>query len=99
AALRRALEAGELVNFFQPKVSLADGAASGVEVLVRWQHPQDGLVYPDRFIAMAEESGLIDALSRSVLSAALRQARAWRNIGLDLHVAVNVSMDNLRSLE
>jgi EAL domain-containing protein (putative c-di-GMP-specific phosphodiesterase class I)/FixJ family two-component response regulator len=99
AALRRAIEAGELINFYQPKVSLGNGAATGVEVLVRWQHPQDGLVYPDQFIAVAEENGLIDALSRSVLKAALHQARAWRDIGLDLHVAVNVSMQNLRPLE
>jgi EAL domain-containing protein (putative c-di-GMP-specific phosphodiesterase class I)/CheY-like chemotaxis protein len=99
AELRRAIETGELVNFYQPKVSLANGAATGTEVLVRWQHPQDALVYPDQFIAVAEESGLIDTLSRAVLSAALHQARAWRDIGLDLHVAVNVSMENLRPLE
>jgi EAL domain-containing protein (putative c-di-GMP-specific phosphodiesterase class I)/CheY-like chemotaxis protein len=99
AELRRAIDSGELINFFQPKVSLANGAASGVEALARWQHPQDGLVYPDRFISVAEENGLIDALSRNVLSAALGQARAWRDSGLVLHVAVNVSMDNLRSLE
>lgn len=99
AELRRAMEAGELVNFYQPQVSLADGAVSGVEVLVRWQHPQDGLVFPDRFITVAEENGLIDALSHCVLGAALRQARAWLESGLDLRVAVNVSMENLRPLE
>ena len=97
--LKRAIASGELVNHYQPKVELATGALIGVEALVRWQHPHDGLVYPDQFIATAEDSGLIDDLTHAVLTAALRQARAWRNGGLDLQVAVNVSMENLASLD
>ncbi|WP_137890671.1 EAL domain-containing response regulator [Ramlibacter sp. 2FC] len=98
-ALRDAILQGRLVNHYQPKVNIATGHVTGVETLVRWQHPEDGLVYPDRFIGLAEEHGLIDALTRVVLSDALRQARRWRDAGLDLHLAVNVSMDNLAVLE
>jgi EAL domain-containing protein (putative c-di-GMP-specific phosphodiesterase class I) len=71
----------------------------GVEALVRWQHPEQGLVFPDRFIATAEENGLIDALTHEVLVNSLAQARRWTDRGLDLRVAVNVSMDNLTALD
>ncbi len=97
--LARGIEAGELVNHYQPKVDFANAQCSGVETLVRWQHPKDGLVYPDRFIALAEEAGLIDALMRAVLRNALRDARRWREQGLELQMAVNVSMDNLQELD
>lgn len=97
--LWRAITGGKLVNYYQPKVDLASGAVTGVETLVRWRHPEDGLVFPDQFIATAEEHGLIDELTRVVLTNALRQARIWQDAGLHLHVAVNVSMDNLGSLE
>jgi EAL domain-containing protein (putative c-di-GMP-specific phosphodiesterase class I)/AmiR/NasT family two-component response regulator len=90
---------GQLVNFYQPKVDVATGAVAGVETLVRWQHPEDGLVYPGQFIGIAEESGWIDDLTRTVLRQAMRQCRAWRDEGLELRVAVNVSMDNLSSVD
>lgn len=96
--LRRAIAGGELVNYYQPKVDIASGAVVGVECLVRWRHPTDGLVFPDQFIGVAEEHGLIDDLTGCVLRSALRQARAWQDAGLDLHLAVNVSMDNLAAL-
>ncbi len=99
AELERAIAADELVLHYQPKVALASGALIGVESLVRWQHPRLGLVYPDRFISLAENHGLIDALTLAVLSAALRQSRRWRDAGLDLQMAVNVSMDNLAALD
>lgn len=97
--LWRAITGGKLVNHYQPKVDIASGAVTGVETLVRWQHPEDDLVFPDQFITTAEEHGLIDELTRAVLIAALRQARLWQDAGLHLRVAVNVSMDNLGSLE
>lgn len=97
--LRQAIADGELINHYQPKVELASGAVTGIETLVRWQHPQDGLIFPDLFIPAAEESGLINELTRSVLRRALRHARAWHDDGLPLQVAVNVSMDNLVSLD
>lgn len=97
--LERAIVEAQLINHYQPKVDLASGALVGVEALVRWQHPQDGLVLPDQFIASAEAHGLIDALTRDVLTRALRQARQWRDAGLPLQMAVNVSMDNLEELD
>lgn len=96
--LRQAIVGGELICHCQPKVSLSTGALTGVEILVRWQHPTDGLVFPDRFVAVAEEHGLIDDLTQSVLRNALRQTRAWFDAGHALHVAINVSMDNLSKL-
>ena len=97
--IRRAIAVGELENYYQPKVEFASGAIAGVEALVRWHHPRDGLVGPDQFIPTAEEHGLIDELTRAVLSATLRQARLWQDAGWHLHVAVNVSMDSLAALE
>ncbi|OYY95777.1 MAG: hypothetical protein B7Y41_00320 [Hydrogenophilales bacterium 28-61-23] len=98
-AVRRAIVGGELVNHYQPKVDVASGAFTGVETLVRWQHPDDGLVFPDEFIGVAEENGLIDDLTGVVLTEALGQTRRWRDQGLNLRVAVNVSMHNLARLE
>jgi EAL domain-containing protein (putative c-di-GMP-specific phosphodiesterase class I) len=97
--LRDAISRGELVNRYQPKVALATGVVIGVETLVRWQHPRDGLVMPGDFIPAAEEHRLIDPLTRQVFTNALRQARHWLDAGLHLQVAVNVSMDNLNALE
>lgn len=97
--LRHAIASGELVNYYQPKVDIPSGRVVGVETLVRWRHVEDDLVFPDQFISTAEEHGLIDQLTRTVLAAALRQARVWLDSGLNLRVAVNVSMDNLVSLK
>lgn len=99
AEIARAIKNGELVNYYQPKVSVPEGELVGVETLVRWQHPRDGLVFPDQFIDVAEKNGLIDELTQVVLSSALRQSALWRTAGLALSVAVNVSMDNLKSLD
>lgn len=93
--VRLAIANGELVNYYQPKVALADGRVVGVEALVRWQHPVDGLVFPDQFIGVAETHGLIDDLTRVVLCDALAQAQTWRDMGIELQMAVNLSMDNL----
>ncbi len=93
--LRRAVDQGELVLHYQPKIELSTGGLEGVEALVRWQHPMRGLIAPDQFIAVAEQAGLIDALSQWVLRAALRQCRAWRRGGLDIPVAINLSPRNL----
>jgi len=67
----------------------------GVEALVRWRHPRQGLIPPDRFIPLAEQTGLIAPLTDWVLEVALRQSQAWAGDGLDLGVAVNLSMWNL----
>lgn len=95
--LRAAIANGELVNYYQPKVEPATGWVMGVETLVRWRHPTDGMVYPCEFIGVAESHGLIDDLTRVVLTGALAQAKAWQEAGLSLQLAVNVSIDNLAS--
>lgn len=97
--VRSAIDHGELVNYYQPKVAVATGQVAGVETLVRWQHPQDGLVMPSQFVDVAETHGLIDQLTRQVITQAIDQASAWRKAGLALRVAVNVSMSNLNSLD
>ena len=97
--LRAAISNGELVNYYQPKVAVATGEVVGVEALVRWRHPVHGMVFPDQFIGVAEAHGLIDDLTRVVLTGALAQAKAWQQAGLVLWMAVNVSMDNLSSLD
>jgi EAL domain-containing protein (putative c-di-GMP-specific phosphodiesterase class I)/CheY-like chemotaxis protein len=99
AELAAALRNGELLNYYQPKVSIASGRVVGVEALVRWQHPRDGIVYPDNFIPLAEQCGLIDELTRVVFGGAMADTRAWHDAALDLSVSVNVSMDNLHSLD
>lgn len=91
AELRLALERRELLLHFQPKLALADGALLGVEALVRWQHPQRGLLPPTDFIDLAERSGLMAGLGRQVVAMAVAQVRAWLDSGLELNVAVNVS--------
>ena len=98
-AVARAIATGQLVNFYQPKVDIATKSAIGVEALVRWEHPTDGLVYPAQFITVAEDHHLIDALTREVVRSALAQSKRWRMEGLHLRMAINVSMDNLSSLE
>jgi len=96
--LHDAINKDELVNYYQPKVAIATGNVVGVETLVRWLHPEDGLVFPDQFISVAETHGLIDDLTQVVLANALAQLSAWKAEGLKLHMAINVSMSNLMSL-
>ena len=97
--VRAAIVNGELVNYYQPKVDVASGKVVGVESLVRWRHPQNGMVFPDQFIGVAEEHGLIDDLTRAVIGDAFAQAKTWQDDGLHLRVAINISMDNLATLE
>ena len=91
ADLRRAVDRGELFLHYQPVVGVATGAISGVEALVRWRHPERGVVPPNDFIPLAEESGLIVALGRWVLREACRQAAEWHRRWPHLRVGVNVS--------
>jgi EAL domain-containing protein (putative c-di-GMP-specific phosphodiesterase class I) len=93
--LRRAIDSQQLVLHYQPKVDAHSGRVLGVEALVRWQHPQHGLLPPDEFIPLAERTGLIGPLTHYVLDAALRQCRAWQQTGRELTVAVNVSARRL----
>ncbi|HEX6418026.1 MAG TPA: bifunctional diguanylate cyclase/phosphodiesterase [Acidimicrobiales bacterium] len=98
ADLREALESDGLDVCFQPKVELASGKVRGAEALVRWNHPRLGRVRPDEFIAIAEHTGDIRALTMVVMRRALAECRGWRDLGLDMSVAVNLSARNLLDL-
>ncbi len=96
--LHYAIERQELVLHYQPKVNLATGAIIGAEALIRWRHPQRGLIPPAQFIPIAEDCGLIVAVGQWVLREACRQMRAWQVVGLaPLCVAINVSAMELRA--
>ena len=85
----------QFVLHYQPKIDVATGATFGAEALVRWQHPTRGVLYPDAFLPVVEQSGLMNALTTLVLESALGQLAAWRAAGLDLTLAVNLSASDL----
>ena len=89
--LRRSIPQGEMTLHYQPQVLLATGVIYSVEALVRWNHPREGLMPPDRFIPMTEETGVIHPLTAWVLDSALAQLCTWLDAGLDVSVALNVS--------
>jgi diguanylate cyclase (GGDEF)-like protein len=93
--LRRAIDEDELVLHYQPKVDLGTGQVEGVEALVRWHHPEQGLLAPATFIPQAERYGFMRLLTSSVLATALEQVKQWRATGGPGHVAVNVSASSL----
>jgi diguanylate cyclase (GGDEF)-like protein len=97
--LRQAIVADQLFLLYQPKINLKNGLIAGLEVLTRWQHPELGLIPPDEFIPVAERTGLIIPLTLWVLHQSLLQCRAWNDVGIDVSVAVNLSMWNLEAQE
>ena len=97
--LRQAIISDQLFLTFQPKVSLSQERITGVEVLLRWQHPEHGIILPDHFIPVAERTGLIIPLTLWVLQQSLLQCRKWNEMGLDLSIAVNLTMWNLEAQE
>jgi diguanylate cyclase (GGDEF)-like protein len=94
--LRRALSLGQLELYYQPKIHAPSAQVGAAEALLRWHHPQRGMVSPAVFIPIAERSGLIVALGTWVIDEACRQARAWRDEGLRMRVAINLSVHQLR---
>ena len=99
SSLERALEKQQLYMAYQPKVSLRDGSLKRVEALVRWDDPELGTVEPSRFIPLAEQHGLIDALTQWGLRTALRQWLEWREQGIDTSIAFNISALSLEQLD
>jgi diguanylate cyclase (GGDEF)-like protein len=96
--LRRAMDETELVLYYQPKVDLRSGKVKGVEALARWHHPERGLLSPDEFIPLAERSNLLRPMTLFLIDTALRQANSWRSKGIEMTVAVNLSMQNMLDL-
>ena len=98
--MHRALERGEFVMHYQPQVSLETGRIVGAEALIRWQHPERGLLYPGKFVPVAEESGLIEALGEYALEQSCRQMRQLQEqFGCRLKLAVNVSVRQLHDID
>ncbi|MBC7482130.1 MAG: EAL domain-containing protein [Rhizobacter sp.] len=97
--LRAALERGQLELYYQPKIHAPSGEITGAEALMRWHHPQRGMVSPVVFIPIAERHGLIGALGLWAIDEACRQVRAWRDAGLRMRVAINLSAHQLRQAD
>ena len=97
--LQLAIRQGELLNYYQPKVELATGRVAGLEALVRWRHPRDGLVLPCHFVPMSEEHGLVGYLGVEVMREALRDLRRWLDAGHQLDLAINVPLGSVSSLD
>jgi diguanylate cyclase (GGDEF)-like protein len=95
--LRHAISDNQLVLHYQPKLSLATGKPTHVEALVRWYHPTIGMIPPDNFIHIAEQTGQIDALTQWVFLTALQQYNQWLFMGININIAVNISAENLKS--
>jgi EAL domain-containing protein (putative c-di-GMP-specific phosphodiesterase class I) len=98
ADLKEGIERGELELHFQPKADLRTGAIVGAEALVRWRHPERGLLYPDAFVSVAEQTGLMRPLTDAVLEAAVAAASRWAAAGHPIPVAVNLSPRDLVDL-
>ncbi|AOE86037.1 putative bifunctional diguanylate cyclase/phosphodiesterase [Pseudomonas sp. TCU-HL1] len=94
--LRRAIDGDELLLMFQPKLRMQSRQVSGVEALVRWRHPERGLMGPGQFIGFAESAGLITRLTHWVLAAAVRESHAWHGAGQPVPIAINLSPHDIR---
>ncbi|HED35579.1 MAG TPA: EAL domain-containing response regulator [Gammaproteobacteria bacterium] len=96
-ALRHAIENDELIVYYQPKINLNDNAATGIEALVRWNHPEQGIIPPDEFISIAEETGLIIQLGQQVIEKACAQFKQWQDAGIPVsNISINVSARQFR---
>jgi len=93
--INHAMDSGEMILYYQPKLNMLDGSPSGAEALVRWQHPEKGLITPDLFIPMIEDTNLIHSFTAWVLNEAMRQMAEWHAQGLELPVSVNIAARSL----
>ena len=93
--LKKAIQTDGLSLQYQPKIKLPEETVIGVEALVRWVHPKHGTIFPDQFIPRAEQSSLINDLSKWVINTAMQQLAQWQKLGMDLSVAINLSPKNL----
>ncbi len=89
--LRHALERNEFVLHYQPQIDISSGSIIGVEALIRWNHPEQGMILPDQFISFAESTGLINPITEWVLRTAIFQCKTWQTAGMELRIAVNVT--------
>ncbi len=89
----------QLVLYYQPQIEIRSGRLLGFEGLVRWQHPQFGVVFPDQFIGLAESTGLINDLTNEVIRIAVNQCRQWSNLGRQYKLSINLSAENINNLE
>jgi diguanylate cyclase len=94
--LRNAVELGQLQLYYQPKIGVTDGRVKGMEALLRWNHPERGIIGPEVFIPLAERSGLINGLGNWVINEVCRQMLAWSQEGMRMSVAINLSVHQLR---
>lgn len=94
--LKSAIDNGELVLFYQPKLDLKLKKVTHVEALVRWQHPDRGMIPPDHFIPIAEQMGQMNALTQWVMNESIEQYLKWKSQGIDLCIAINISAENLK---
>jgi EAL domain-containing protein (putative c-di-GMP-specific phosphodiesterase class I)/CheY-like chemotaxis protein len=96
--LHRGIQEDQLVLHYQPQISVGDGRVHGLEALVRWHHPELGIIYPDRFLPLAEESGLADELTHWVLGEVVRQGESWQQQGHPMSVSINISAADITTL-
>jgi len=96
--IQQAIHDEQLVLYYQPQIDLSTNILKGVEALVRWQHPERGLLPPGLFIGIAEQEGLMGELTASVINMAVKQSYAWKELGFKITISVNVSAENITSL-
>jgi len=97
--LQIALQAGDIIPYFQPQVEIKSGEVTGMETLARWNHADKGMIPPDIFIDLAEQNGLIDAVTETIVEQSARQSAIWASQGYRFKVSINLSMDNLHNLD
>src|SRR5690625_3472410 len=96
--LQKEVEKGEFEIYYQPLVSLETNELTGLEALIRWNHPTDGLVSPGKFIPLAEQTGLIQDIGKWVLENVCNQLRKWNDLGHNINLSINLSMNQFKDL-